>query len=368
MQLKPPTTERGSRRYFFWAWIVLFLLGEAYLRTTETFYPAGTECSPLRRVAGTQCIFAFQKSRLDGSGFLSADGSSIIFADENDLRIEPIGLVTSLISGTRLKHPYRVWNVALSKDRQTAVTCIANEDDLNIAELWIWNLAEGTLIRKLDAAQYNCPAGTNEPMSVTADGNTLILNLSRDEQIGFIRLDSGTLQQTLAGDAFALSPDEGYLAVQDTAGIKILEYPSLHLIRNLESPQNTTLSLSFSNDGKTLIGDEFFGSIYVWDLETGKLVSVLHQLETAFCAPVASQNNVNFFTCSDSWLDGTGYQSYVFQWMLRFPDGSGNHIGLEQLVKLSGGAFRPLSIDISPDGNRLLITGENHFLVFNIEK
>ncbi|MBI5954563.1 MAG: WD40 repeat domain-containing protein [Chloroflexi bacterium] len=344
-----------------YALFLAVLWGYSFLE--ENYFPEDTECSMSRRLSGTQCIFSVKS--LGQIGYFTADSQSIIFVEDNAtrnvLKIEPIAQFDSIFSGKRFEHPFRIWTFALSPDRTKAVTCIAEEGEGGSIEYWIWDIEHSNLIKKIDASPYGCVF-----MTFSADGKSLMLNLVGRNQIGKLNLDTGRLWE-IEGNNFAVAPDGHSLVVQDAKGIKVLKYPEFEFIRDLEIPDNGfQMHFSFSADSKFLAGTNNSGDLAVWSVKNGALLSHF-QLDSAFCVPAFSPKNEKWFSCfRENQSHGLAYESYVFQWGPDFYNSSTAPLRLEQVIKLGSRKILPFKLDVSPNGEKLLVADDSYIQVLQI--
>ncbi len=84
-----------------------------------------------------------------------------------------------------------------------------------------------------------------------------------DEHQQVVLLNKGNVSE------IAYSPDGQYLAVAGGIGIWLYPTKTDEPSDLIEYPQSIT-NISFSSDGQTLAGGDFYGKVHVWDVRTGK--------------------------------------------------------------------------------------------------
>ena len=153
--------------------------------------------------------------------------------------------------GTRralVGHTDTVNGVAFTADSDQLVSVSADRTTR------IWSVANAKLLRTFSdttdtMAQVALPPAARAPAGRGTQQRRLLV--TSGTQLHLRSFSTGAILQTVAGKAFALSPDGQFLAAEDGARLYMDAFPSLSPIVSLVDQQNAT-SLSFSADGKLL--------------------------------------------------------------------------------------------------------------------
>jgi WD40 repeat protein len=214
-------------------------------------------------------------------GALSPDGKFVAVIDANEKR-EPSPGAPEWIAGIsiwdartgkrarRLTRPTRVDNpfssLAFTADSRRLVT--GGPDQF----LRVWDPATGEELRRLRFAN-----GLPHVLALSRDGSTLAAVVYGGRAIRLVDMNSGQERTPRVGhqayvNAAAFSPDGRTAVTNSTEGaLLVWDATTGQLRRSLEGDQDYIRSLQFAADGRTLlsVGGED-GSLYAWDLLTGK--------------------------------------------------------------------------------------------------
>jgi WD40 repeat protein len=171
----------------------------------------------------------------------------------------PAGALARLGS-TGLRHASDVTYVAFGADGETLLT--AGEDNT----IRLWDLATCKELRRFARPKPVPPKQLgkgDKPVAKEVDADQLMLMLGGGRSDGF---------------RVALSTDGKTLAVANGNVIQFWEAETGKELRKVEGAPGGLAGLLFSPDGKTLAGRTFNGGLFLWAVNSGK---VLHQIKPA---------------------------------------------------------------------------------------
>lgn len=215
--------------------------------------------------------------------------------------------------------------------------------------IWVWEVATGKELHKLDARSEMTPSsqgatsgvsglgfinGSKQLVSCSWRGNLLAWDLSRGKPLDQPKL----IQKMPAFTRLAISPDQQKVALTGT-GITLLDTTTFKPVRNVKQPfgHRLTYVSAFSPDALVLATAQHSGSIYLWDVNTGKDMSPgsRHYHWVDAVAFTADGKRVVTLSGDDALL-----------W-----DKTGKEVGRLQ------GLPRADKFSLSPDGRRIAVTG-----------
>jgi WD40 repeat protein len=160
-------------------------------------------------------------------------------------------------------HPSGVFSVAFSPDGQKALSGPLGIDDSII----LWDLRTGEIIHRFPPVGANATTiqfDANSRKAYAGLTDLLLLDLETGEFTGEF-----ATQNCCTG--FAIHPD-GNSAFVVSGGSKITHWnlETNELIREFGNHQGSRTRLDITSDGQYLVSGAWDGTIYLWDLETGK--------------------------------------------------------------------------------------------------
>jgi WD40 repeat protein len=231
--------------------------------------------------------------------------------------------------------PERAWTVAFSPDSRLVLTAgVAHAAQ-------IWNVSDGTLVRKFEHPQGLTGA------SFSHDG-AMAATASYDQLVRIWRVADGALLQTLRGHTdvpwtVAFSPDDRTLASAGADKNVILwDVASGAQRRTLTGHKQIVWSVTFSPDGQTIVSTSFDHSTRLWPLAGGEPRIFNGHTEAVLDAA---------FTPDGSLLVTTGDDARVRVW--RVSDGT-------QLRNIHTNPHHQYAIAITPDGKYIASGGRDH--------
>lgn len=262
--------------------------------------------------------------------------------------------------------------VALSPDGKLLAVLLSN----NAIE--IRDLQYGYRTRTIAANQINPQtgdSGTIHDLVISPDGKTLIVTASNRLR-QFWNLQTGELIKTQETDGqrerLALSSD-GKVLISVSGNQIDLRNQDGNFIRTIEVPSRAgkndrIIGFDISSDNRTLITASSTGLLYVWNLETGRLIQQLADQQwqqeanapiSGYYPPSAKPRSIAI-TPDGKFLFATGIADTILVWNLQ----------QEKLIQTFA-ALRDGSINtliLSPDGKYLVIESGGKAEVWSVDR
>jgi WD40 repeat protein len=213
----------------------------------------------------------------------------------------------------------------------------------------LWGLRDGTLLGSLEAHSDEVIVNYVTCLAISPDSR-LLLSGTRDGNIRLWSLPNGELVKVLKeryeyAECMAVSPDGKLLVTGNLGTLCVWDLAEGQPICTLEGHQAHVRSVTISRDGQFLASADFYGSVRLWELPQGKLLSVPLP-DKGYYVEESPQSMV---LSPDGRLLATGgHDNHVY--ICTVPEG--------ETRRLEGHRDRIRSLAMSPDG-ALLASGSN---------
>ncbi|MFC2138372.1 caspase family protein [Bacteroidota bacterium] len=157
---------------------------------------------------------------------------------------------------------------------------------IQYGKILVWNIKNGKVIQVLNSEKRNSTS-----INFSPDGKKIVAG-NKNRMADIWNIEKGEVEITLKGylndiderilnhsfmywaalvNETKMSPDGKFVAIGRTGNnVKLLEFPSGKIYKNLKGHNSMAICHDFSDDGKYLASGSLNGNIKVWEVETGK--------------------------------------------------------------------------------------------------
>ncbi len=219
----------------------------------------------------------------------------------------------------------------------------------------LWDTATGQQKRILTDKENRY-----DSIAFSPDGNTLAFSVYRKSKIEFLNVSTGKIEQTIhipdgGVSKILYSPDKKTLVGMDWGGkIYFWNLENGENILTINGHTRNVRALAYSIDGKTLASTSGLG-IALWDVEARQLTQTLHGHQQSGIASIASLA----FSPDNRTVAGADWNGNIYLWDYTTPI---------HIKTLQGHTEGIRSITFSSDGSKLASTGNDHTIrIWNAE-